>query len=54
MGIASNEAVGYAFLAFDPAVAYRLRVGDYRILYAIVSKDDILVFNIARREKAYD
>ena len=36
------------------ANAYRLRVGDYRILYAIVSKDEILVFRIARREKAYD
>ena len=34
--------------------AYRLRVGDYRILYAIVSKDEILVFKIARREAAYD
>ena len=36
------------------ANAYRLRVGDYRILYAIVSKDEILVFKIARRERAYD
>jgi len=36
------------------ANAYRLRVGDYRILYAIVSKDEILVFKMARREKAYD
>ena len=33
---------------------YRLRVGDYRILYAIVSKDEILIFKIARREKAYN
>jgi hypothetical protein len=27
---------------------------DYRVLYAIVSKDEILVFRIARRETAYD
>jgi mRNA interferase RelE/StbE len=35
------------------ANAYRLRVGDYRILYAIIAKDEILVFKIARRETAY-
>ena len=33
--------------------AYRLRVGDYRILYATLTKDEILVFRIARRETAY-
>jgi mRNA interferase RelE/StbE len=33
--------------------AYRLRVGDYRILYVILAKDEILVFKIARREAAY-
>ena len=33
--------------------AYRLRVGDYRILYATLTKDEILVFKIARRETAY-
>ena len=33
--------------------AYRLRVGDYRILYAIVTYEEILVFKIARRETAY-
>ncbi len=33
--------------------AYRLRVGDYRVLYAILRKDEILVFKIARRETAY-
>ena len=33
--------------------AYRLRVGDYRLLYAMLSKDEILVFKIARRETAY-
>jgi mRNA interferase RelE/StbE len=33
--------------------AYRLRVGDYRVLYAILTKDEILVFKIARRETAY-
>ena len=32
--------------------AYRLRVGDYRILYAIVSKDEVVVFRVARRETA--
>jgi len=35
------------------ANAYRLRVGDYRILYAIIAKGEILVFKIARRETAY-
>ncbi len=35
------------------ANAYRLRVGDYRILYAIVAKDEILVFKITLRETAY-
>jgi len=34
--------------------SYRLRVGDYRVLYAIVSENEILVFRIARRETAYD
>jgi len=33
--------------------AYRLRVGDYRILYAIVADEEILVFKITRREIAY-
>lgn len=33
--------------------AYRLRVGGYRVLYAILTKDEILVFKIARRETAY-
>ena len=32
--------------------AYRLRVGKHRILYTIVSKDEILVFKIAQREAA--
>lgn len=32
--------------------AYRLRVG-HRVLYAILTKDEILVFKIARREEAY-
>ncbi|MGO9645752.1 MAG: type II toxin-antitoxin system RelE family toxin [Candidatus Bathyarchaeia archaeon] len=34
--------------------AYRLRIGDYRILYAVLSRDEILVFRIARREVAYE
>jgi len=34
--------------------AYRLRIGDYRLLYAILTKDEILVFKIARLETAYD
>jgi mRNA interferase RelE/StbE len=34
--------------------AYRLRIGDYRVLYAILKKDEILIFKIARRETAYD
>lgn len=33
--------------------AYRLRVGDYRILYVIISREEILVFKIERRETAY-
>lgn len=33
--------------------AYRLRVGDYRILYVVLGGDEILVFKIARREAAY-
>ena len=33
---------------------YRLRIGDYRILYAVLSRDEILVFRIARREVAYE
>jgi mRNA interferase RelE/StbE len=33
--------------------AYRLRVGEYRILYAIVSEKETLVFKIARRETVY-
>jgi mRNA interferase RelE/StbE len=34
--------------------AYRLRVGGYRILYTIVSSDEILVFKIAPRESVYE
>ena len=33
--------------------AYRLRVGDYRILYLIVKEDEILVFKISPRESVY-
>lgn len=33
---------------------YRLRVGDYRILYAIISYEEILVFKIAPRESVYE
>jgi mRNA interferase RelE/StbE len=33
---------------------YRLRVGDYRVLYAILTEHEILVFKIARRETAYN
>ena len=33
--------------------AYRLRVGDCRILYVVLREDEILVFKIARREAAY-
>jgi mRNA interferase RelE/StbE len=35
------------------ANAYRLRVGDYRILYVMISKNEILVFKVVRREVAY-
>ena len=34
--------------------SYRLRVGDYRILYTILKEDEILVFKIAPRESAYE
>jgi mRNA interferase RelE/StbE len=34
--------------------AYRLRVGDYRVLYTIVNREDILVFKISPRSSAYD
>ena len=34
--------------------SYRLRVGDYRILYSIVSREEILVFKIAPRGSAYE
>ena len=37
----------------DKVNAYRLGVGDYRILYAIIAEDEILVFKISRRETAY-
>ncbi|MDG6990924.1 MAG: type II toxin-antitoxin system RelE/ParE family toxin, partial [Nitrososphaerota archaeon] len=33
---------------------YRLRVGVYRILYSILSRDEILVFKIGPRGSAYD
>ncbi|MGH2639458.1 MAG: type II toxin-antitoxin system RelE family toxin [Rhabdochlamydiaceae bacterium] len=36
------------------ADSYRLRVGDYRILYTLVSRDEILVFKIAPRESVYE
>ena len=34
--------------------SYRIRVGDIRVLYTILAKDEILVFKIARRESAYN
>jgi len=34
--------------------SYRLRVGDFRILYSILSREEILVFKIAPRGSAYD
>jgi len=34
--------------------SYRLRVGGYRILYSILSNEEILVFKIAPRGSAYD
>ena len=34
--------------------AYRLRVGDYRILYAVAAHDEIIVFKISSRESAYE
>jgi mRNA interferase RelE/StbE len=34
--------------------SYRLRVGDYRILYSILSQEEILVFKISPRGSAYD
>jgi mRNA interferase RelE/StbE len=34
--------------------SYRLRVGDHRILYSILSREEVLVFKIAPRGSAYD
>ena len=34
--------------------SYRLRVGDYRVLYSILPHDVMLVFRIATRGSAYD
>ena len=34
--------------------AYRLRVGDYRILYTVLNREEILVFKISPRESAYE
>jgi len=34
--------------------SYRLRVGDFRVLYSILSREEILVFKIAPRGSAYD
>jgi len=34
--------------------AYRLRVGDYRILYVIAKRDEIIVFKVSARESAYE
>jgi mRNA interferase RelE/StbE len=36
------------------ANTYRLRVGDFRILYTILARDEILVFKIDSRESAYN
>lgn len=33
---------------------YRLRVGDYRILYIISGPEEIIVYKIASRESVYD
>jgi mRNA interferase RelE/StbE len=34
--------------------AYRIRIGDCRLLYTILNEDEILVFKISRRESAYE
>lgn len=34
--------------------SYRLRVGDYRVLYSILPQDKILIFKIAPRNSVYD
>ena len=33
--------------------SYRLRVGDYRVLYMILKREEVLIFRIAPRESAY-
>jgi mRNA interferase RelE/StbE len=33
--------------------AYRLRAGNYHILYTILKEEEILIFKIAHRESAY-
>ncbi len=58
-----ESAISYLFRTPYPAGckklkgapnSYRLRVGDYRILYSILSREEILVFRIAPRGSAYD
>ena len=44
---------GYKKLRGAPN-SYRLRVGDYRILYVISKRDEIIVFKISSRESAYE
>jgi mRNA interferase RelE/StbE len=34
--------------------SYRLRVGDYRILYSIIDSNTVLVFKISSRGSAYE
>ncbi len=34
--------------------SYRLRAGDYRVIYVILKEDEILVFKIALRESVYE
>ena len=36
------------------APLYKLRLGDYRVIYSIISKDQILVLRIRHRNKAYE
>ncbi len=33
---------------------YRIRIGDFRIMYSILSQEEILVFKVAQRESIYE
>ncbi len=36
------------------ALLYKLRVGEYRVIYTIIGKDRVLILRITHRSKAYE